>query len=361
MNRIPARHLIIQDRDKSRPGRRALLALAGTIGLAALLLSLAWINGFSIGGWPRSDHVVAKVPVDVAVIPPNLLRLVPPETAVQVNAARPFSTRPDHPAASFRPGRVEEADLSRAIECLAQAIYYEAGGEGVDGERAVAQVVLNRVRHPGFPPSICGTVYQGAERATGCQFTFTCDGSLRRLPAGSLWSRARQFAREALVSGSVFGPVGHATHYHADYVLPYWADSLEKETRIGRHIFYRLPGILGTAPAFSQRYSRNEPAPPSASAAAVAAEAMEGLIDSQVVASGALGAIVGPTTPESRLPPASPLIADEMGGSLIMPYAPPVASSSAAKALDCAPSAAQRQIKPTAANDLRSKLNAGAC
>jgi len=361
MRRSTSRPLNNRVPDKSRLGRRALLSLAGMVGLAAVLFSLAWMNGYTIGGGRPSNNAVAKVPIDVAVIPPNLLRLVPPEDARELNAIRPFSTRPDQPAASFRVGRVEEADLSRALECLAQAIYYEAGGEGPDGERAVAQVVLNRVRHPGFPSSICGTVYQGAERVTGCQFTFTCDGSLRRLPAGSFWSRARQLAREALVSGAVFGPIGHATHYHADYVLPYWADSLEKETRIGRHIFYRLPGILGTAPAFSQRYSRNEPVPPSPSAATVAAEAIEGIIDSQVVGSGSLGAIVGPTTPESPLPPAMPLIADEMRGTLINPYTSGPAKTPGPKTVDCAPSTAQRQIKPTAANDLRSNSSPGTC
>ena len=361
MNRALIRPLIKRGTDKSRLGRRALLSLAGMIGLAALLLCLAWINGYPLGSWARSNDAVAKVTVDVPPIQPNLLRLIPPEDALKVNADRPFSTRPDQPAASFRTGQVKEEDLSRAIECLAQAIYYEAGGEGVDGERAVAQVVLNRVRHPGFPPSICGTVYQGAERVTGCQFTFTCDGSLRRLPGGSFWSRARRLAREALVSGSVFGPIGHATHYHADYVLPYWADSLEKQAIIGRHIFYRLRGIFGTAPAFSQRYSRSEPIPPPPSAAAVAAEATEGAIDSQVVGSGPLGAIVGLATPKSRLPASSPLIADEAAGSLITPFATKPAPNPAAKKLDCRPSTAQRQAKPTAANDLRSGSGSNLC
>lgn len=361
MNRAPIRPLTGRRANKFRPGRRTLLSLAGMVGVAAILLLLAWINIFSTGSWLRSNDAAAKVTIDVPPIPPNLLRLIPPEDAVKVNAERPLSTRPDHPAASFRTGNVKEEDLSRAIECLAQAIYYEAGGEGVDGERAVAQVVLNRVRHPGFPPSVCGTVYQGAERVTGCQFTFTCDGSLRRQPGGSFWSRAQRLAREALVSGSVFGPVGHATHYHANYVLPYWADSLEKQAIIGRHIFYRLPGKFGTAPAFSQRYSRNEPLPPSPSATAVADEAIEGAIDSQVVGSSPLGAIVGPAATESRLPPPTPLIADETVGRLITPFESNPAPNPAAKKLDCSPSTPQRQIKPAAAKDLRSGSGSSLC
>ena len=360
MNRALIKPLTGRSADKLRLGRRALLSLAGIVVLAAILVSLAWINEVSIGSWPRSNDAAATVTVDVPPIQPNLLRPVPPEDAQKANADRPFSTRPDHPAASFRIGQMEEDDLSRAIECLAQAIYYEAGGEGVDGERAVAQVVLNRVRHPGFPPSICGTVYQGAERVTGCQFTFTCDGSLRRQPGGSFWSRAQRLAREALMSGSVFGPIGHATHYHADYVLPYWADSLEKQASIGRHIFYRLPGIFGTARAFGQRYARREPVPPPPSAAAVAADAMEGAIDSQVVGSGPLGAIVGPAS-ESSLPPPTPLIADEMAGSLITPFASKPAPNPAPRKSDCTPSTARRQIKPAAANDLRSSPGSNLC
>jgi spore germination cell wall hydrolase CwlJ-like protein len=111
------------------------------------------------------------------------------------------------------------ADLDRALTCLTQAVYYEAASEGVDGGRAVAQVVLNRMRHPGYPASVCGVVYQGADRPTGCQFTFTCDGSLLRAPVQALWARSRKIAEEAL-KGRVFATVGHATHYHADYVLP---------------------------------------------------------------------------------------------------------------------------------------------
>ena len=121
----------------------------------------------------------------------------------------------------------------------------------------MAQVVLNRMRHPGFPSTVCGVVYQGSQLPTGCQFTFSCDGSLARAPIPSLWAQARKIAAEAL-AGRVFAPVGHSTHYHANYVLPYWADSLAKQVQIGRHIFYRLQGSLGTSAAFSQRYAGSD-------------------------------------------------------------------------------------------------------
>ncbi len=126
------------------------------------------------------------------------------------------------------------------------AVYYEAANQDDAGQEAVAQVVLNRVRHPAFPASICGVVFQGSERRTGCQFTFTCDGSLFRRADPQLWGRARRVAESAL-DGSVFQPVGLATHYHADYVVPYWASSLEKNAQVGAHIFLSLAGRVGQA------------------------------------------------------------------------------------------------------------------
>ncbi len=190
---------------------------------------------------------------------PDLVRPLAPEEAVAANQERPFDAPPDNPAVPFLL-RSDAISRLRAIDCLTQAVYYEAASEGVDGGRAVAQVVLNRVRHPAYPNSVCGVVYQGSERRTGCQFTFTCDGSLLRPPSAYLWARSNRIAQEAL-AGRVFAPVGHSTHYHADYVLPYWADSLYKMAQIGRHIFYRLRGSLGTRPAFNQRHAGQEPAP----------------------------------------------------------------------------------------------------
>jgi hypothetical protein len=100
-------------------------------------------------------------------------------------------------------------------------------------------------------------VYQGAAKATGCQFTFTCDGSLRGHPAPALWARAEDVAREAL-AGYVDKDVGSATHYHAVYVAPYWAPTLVKMTQIGQHIFYRWTGAVGEPDAFTGRYAGHE-------------------------------------------------------------------------------------------------------
>jgi hypothetical protein len=189
---------------------------------------------------------------------PLLLRPLDAETAIAINAAiRPAST--PGPAAKPLAIAPSSASFRNALDCLTAAIYYEAATQGEEGQRAVAQVVLNRVRHPAYPPSVCAVVFQGSERATGCQFTFTCDGSMVRAPLPAVWGRARAIAKAAL-SGSVFVPVGHATHYHANYVVPYWASSLEKSAVIGVHIFYRWSGQWGRPAAFRQRYAAAEPA-----------------------------------------------------------------------------------------------------
>lgn len=151
-------------------------------------------------------------------------------------------------------------DNSRALKCLTEAIYYEAGMEPNAGQRAVAQVILNRVRHPSYPGTVCGVIYQGSERRTGCQFSYTCDGSLRRKPSSFHWNRSGKVAASAL-SGKSYTTVGTATHYHATYVYPYWAPSLRFLGTIGAHRFYSWKGNAGKARAFTQRYRGGEPLP----------------------------------------------------------------------------------------------------
>lgn len=146
-----------------------------------------------------------------------------------------------------------------ALRCLTQAIYYEAANESEMGKRAVAQVVLNRLRHPAYPNSVCGVVYEGAN-APVCQFSFTCDGSLLRPPMARQWQESRRVAQAAL-AGSVVPEVGSATHYHADYVVPRWAFTLGKLDKIGTHIFYRFPGRAGSSGVFTERWSGSERIP----------------------------------------------------------------------------------------------------
>jgi len=164
------------------------------------------------------------------------------------------------PTQAIRPIAFRGSDLdnSRALQCLTMAIYYEAGLEPDPGQRAVAQVILNRVRHPSYPATVCGVVFQGSERRTGCQFTFTCDGSLRRKASQVHWLRSRDVARDAL-AGRLRTNVGTATHYHTTEIYPYWAPSLRFLGTIGAHRFYSWKGQAGKASAFKQRYTGGEP------------------------------------------------------------------------------------------------------
>ncbi|WP_156135334.1 cell wall hydrolase [Novosphingobium malaysiense] len=135
-------------------------------------------------------------------------------------------------------------ERDKAADCLADAAWYEAGNDP-KGQRAVIQVVLNRMKHPAFPKTACGVVFEGAQRQTGCQFTFTCDGSLfSRHPGPRAWKQARKRA-EAALDGAVDRDVSLATHYHADYVSPWWSGHLQQVSRVGPHIFYRWPGLFG--------------------------------------------------------------------------------------------------------------------
>lgn len=134
--------------------------------------------------------------------------------------------------------------------CLAQAIYYEARSEPRVGQLAVADVVLNRVASPLYPSSICEVVFQGSERRTGCQFSFTCDGSMDARLNLRKWKAAQDMAGAVLAGVRV--PVSrNATHYHANYVSPPWAQRLTPTATIGTHKFYRFPSrtMVAAAPA----------------------------------------------------------------------------------------------------------------
>ncbi|WP_333586244.1 cell wall hydrolase, partial [Phenylobacterium sp.] len=208
---------------------------------------------------PRTDYW-GRVPgwstYDIATLPTLGFGTAFDRAARQINALRPFAPLPIAPMEPFVL-RASGEDGRQARRCLTQAIYYEAAREPLEGQRAVAQVILNRVRHPAYPDSVCGVVFQGSARRTGCQFSFTCDGSLAFAPDARYWARAEAVAREAL-DGFVETGVGPATHYHADYVAPYWAPTLVKMTQVGAHIFYRWTGPMGEPPAFTSRYVGRE-------------------------------------------------------------------------------------------------------
>jgi hypothetical protein len=238
------------------PGIALGLAAAGAFAVAALTLWSVRPQDSAEAAVPVPK--VKMVPASMAVgstISPQVARMAEQMTpdnvqpisefdAVRINAARQVDGN-FKPAFAFRftGGLI---DRTRAVDCLAAAAYYEAGDDP-KGQRAVAQVVLNRVRSPVYPNSVCGVVFQGSDRPTGCQFTFACDGSLlRRTPSPEAWTRAKVVATAAL-NGQVDKDVGPATHYHANYVLPKWSFSLRKLTTIGAHIFYTWPNVIGLA------------------------------------------------------------------------------------------------------------------
>lgn len=212
-------------RARARPARRraarrrsALFAwplIVAAFALAAV--GLGWLDSWR----PRAPRPVA-LPLSA-------------EAARAANEAMPFHRERRRAAARYR-FRGGDAERAQAIECLATAALYEAGDDR-RGQRAVIQVILNRVRARGYPKTICGVVYQGAARDTGCQFSFTCDGSFLRRPVHRGWPSARRAARRAL-AGEVFAEVGGATHYHTDWMVPYWRNSLVKVARVGTHLFY---------------------------------------------------------------------------------------------------------------------------
>lgn len=187
------------------------------------------------------------------------LNVVTGDSAVERNALIPISALPVGRLSGFTAVATNAPAYGTALKCLTQAIYYEAANEPEAGKRGVAQVVLNRLRHPAYPNSVCDVVYEGAN-ARVCQFSFTCDGSLLRTPMARQWSESRRIAAEAL-AGATEPSVGTATNYHADYVVPRWAFTLGKLTQIGRHIFYRLPGRVGSEAAFGDRWSGVERIP----------------------------------------------------------------------------------------------------
>jgi spore germination cell wall hydrolase CwlJ-like protein len=201
----------------------------------------------------------ARLRAAAAATSATQLKQVSVNNALAMNAAIPIADAANPAAAPFGLASTGAPDRLRSLDCLTAAVYYEAATEPLAGQRAVAQVVLNRVRHPAYPNSVCGVVFEGARRSTGCQFSFSCDGSLRRAPMAGHWDRAREVALAAL-NGYVYAPVGWATHYHANYVVPYWSSSLVKSANIGMHIFYRWRGGWGRPAAFGSRYAGAEPA-----------------------------------------------------------------------------------------------------
>ena len=130
-------------------------------------------------------------------------------------------------------------DSAAQTQCMAQAIYYEARSETFAGQKAVGEVVLNRVGSKHFPNTVCGVVFEGSERSTGCQFSFTCDGSMDIAPKGKAWARSQVLAEHMMI-GAHKPMTARATHYHTTEVNPKWAAHVQPTRQIGSHKFYRF-------------------------------------------------------------------------------------------------------------------------
>ncbi|WP_217905170.1 cell wall hydrolase [Altererythrobacter lutimaris] len=236
--------------------------VAGSAAGAAVLIGLAFVIGkpdptrAETGISTQAREVAKLKSLDSGTQAENI---VEGESAQERNALIPVSGTPLQQMGAFSVIGKGTGAHDTALKCLTQAIYYEAANEPLQGKRAVAQVVLNRLRHPAYPGSVCGVVYEGVNKPV-CQFSFTCDGSLARTPLVNQWGESRKVA-EAALAGFVEPSVGSATHYHADYVLPRWAFTLDKIEKVGVHIFYRFPGSAGQPRAFTRHWAGREAIP----------------------------------------------------------------------------------------------------
>lgn len=290
-------------------------ALALLIGLTVNMISPTAWNGMGKTPTARSGLQEMRLPPlplagrPGAVAPSAELLPIAPESARELNAARPFSTAKLAEALPFR-SRLAGEQRDRAITCLAVAALYEAGTQAND-QFPVMQVILNRVRHPAWPDSVCGVVFQGSERRTGCQFSFTCDGSLDRYRPSSKALALARIRAEAMLDGLIDKRVGLATHYHTDWVLPYWSNSLEKIAGINTHLFFSWRGFWGTRAAFGDASAAEEP-----KLAKLASFSNSHLPDNQVVTTETIKA-QGPTTSDD-----GPEMLNAGAGSL--PSSPPI-------------------------------------
>jgi spore germination cell wall hydrolase CwlJ-like protein len=258
MQPAPRPHPFAATRPRSNARRHAFHAL---LVLLALLLGSPHLTGFDGHGAKRLRTTTSAAAATLATPPPRPEPLtfepIAPDDARLLNARTPFAADTGAIAPAFLL-KGETMSRLRAVDCLASAMWYEAGNSD-EGQRAVAQVVLNRVRHPAFPSSVCGVVFQGSERATGCQFTFACDGALEARQPGPRDLALARIRAETMLNGGVVPQVGLATHYHTDWVHPAWSSAMDKLARVETHLFFRWDGAWGRLPAFRQAYAGTEP------------------------------------------------------------------------------------------------------
>jgi len=226
------------------------------------------------------------------------------------------------PAKSYVFRGATATDRERAHYCLTAAVYYEAASETDAGMRGVAQTVLNRVRHPSFPNSVCGVVFQGSQRAGVCQFTFACDGAMARAPNRAGWLRASRVAAAAL-GGAVFPGVGLATHYHTTAIWPRWGQSLVMTNIVGAHIFHRWRGRWGMPDAFRVPYLGREPVPgPYLAVADQLAARAQGAAPTALLPAGS-GSAAAPLPDAAPAPPPSTMAQSDRAIGTPLPSAKP--------------------------------------
>jgi spore germination cell wall hydrolase CwlJ-like protein len=211
------------------------------------IVNLNAMSKQAVAGTGKGDMVEAQQPepakLDAPVqIVPASVDLKAPEPEKKKIALAPSKAKVEKAFKLKRSEKQKEVAQRRVKlaeeNCLARAVYFEARSESELGQLAVAKVILNRVKDPEYPNTICGVVYQGSGRRNSCQFSFACDGLPDDVKSASAWSRSKAVAQKALAGNSKVAAVSTATNYHADYVKPKWAKSMKRLIKIGRHIFY---------------------------------------------------------------------------------------------------------------------------
>ena len=196
------------------------------------------------GAAPAADGADAATPIAVAYAANDAGAAdgVPFDAVIKNGALDPNVVMPDAPAthAWVNNPLPPSVDTASELKCLATAIYFEARGEPEDGQLAVAQVVINRLKNPAYPDTICGVVYQNKNKRNRCQFSFACDGIPERVTEKKAWDQANEIAKAVISGNEYLTEVGHSTHYHATYVYPHWAPRMKKNTKIGLHVFYQF-------------------------------------------------------------------------------------------------------------------------
>jgi spore germination cell wall hydrolase CwlJ-like protein len=223
------------------------------VNLAAAKQQLAASGKGDIPGLPQKTIVgktTGKIIDRVQIVPASVdLRETNGDPVKKKIALAPSKSKVEESFKLKRSEKPQKSEAARKViaqrrvqmaeeNCLARAVYFEARSESELGQLAVAKVILNRVKDPEYPNTICGVVYQGSGRRNSCQFSFACDGLPDDVRSASAWANSKRIAQKALAGDAKVSAIGTATNYHADYVRPKWAKSMKRLIKIGRHVFY---------------------------------------------------------------------------------------------------------------------------